>query len=100
MRHATQHSVREFTSFPGCNQIAVSHGMYMRKASRGKGHAHYEQKISLDKMRELGYGYALCTVDADNAAQIKVLRKAGWRDLDHFVSEQTGTDLLIFGIGV
>ena len=97
MRYATLYSAREFTPLPGCNQVVVSHGMFMKPEFRGNGLGKSEQKASLDEMKFLGYDYAICTVRADNDAQKKILLDSGWRQLDSFVSSYTMNGVLIFG---
>lgn len=74
---------------PGNSQVAVTHGTFVPKRLRRKGKGHelkMQQLIALEKDQ---YNYTLCTVRADNEAQRRVLKKAGYRLLDSFTSHQT-----------
>ena len=94
----TDKSQRTFTGFPGCeSSLCVSHDMAMHPDFQGRGHAHEEQAKSLQKMKLMGYDYAICTVDSSNLAQVTVLQRARWRHLDSFHNTCTGHTVFMFG---
>lgn len=85
----------EITTMPGCTQVGISHAVFSRK--RGSGMAAEANKKRTDAMYEMGYDYALCTVDAANDAQIAILRKNGWECLDVFASTKTNHNVCLYG---
>lgn len=98
MRVKLNHVVGEIDSLPGCTQVGVSHSVFLPEAKRGLGLGDHANKMRLDLMRdELGYDYALCTVDVKNTAQLSVLNKNGWVRLSSFSSSKTGNTVAIYG---
>ena len=93
----TDVSIRAHTEFPGNSSIVISHNMKMKPDYIGKGFAHEEQTRSLAFMKRGGYKYALCCVNYKNNAQIKILRKAGWKKLDTFYNDCTCEFTILFG---
>lgn len=91
------HSFYSLTPLPGSSQIVVSHSAFTAESYRGKGHGKEAHQERLAHIRSLGYDYALCTVVADNVAQMSILRKAGWRLLATFVSSSSGNTINIMG---
>lgn len=87
----------ELTGLPGCNQIAVSHHAFIVPAMRGKGLGHITHRTRLDLIKQLGYDYALCTTDAANEPQRKILEAAGWNQLDQFKNSETNHEVIIWG---
>lgn len=88
----------EISSMPGCSQIGISHGVFLPKALRGAGIAKAANATRTAFMRdELGYDYALCTVDQTNEPQNAIMRKRGWIILDTFVSSRTGHVVHLYG---
>lgn len=84
-RFATDKSVRIFSDFPGMPQVCVSHDAMMYIEHRKQGHGHAEHVKGIEKMKELSYDYALCFVRTDNVAQIKILEKANWKQIQSFI---------------
>lgn len=97
MRFPSDAGFYELNSFPGCNQIVVSNHSFVKPELRGMGLGKQIHQERLDLMKELGYDYALCTVKADNIAQISILVKNQWKFLDSFHNKETGHDVLIYG---
>src|SRR5882672_4038396 len=85
------------TDFPGCAQIVVSHGVFNDPRDRGKGRGMAAQGTRLETIEQLGYDYALCTVEEDNAAQRHILEKHGWVKLAHFPSKRTQHIVCLYG---
>lgn len=44
-----------------------------------------------------GYDYVICTVKADNIAEIKILMRNNWRCLDYFFNKETKQFVYIYG---
>lgn len=87
----------ELNPFPGCNQLVVSNHSWIPPESRGKGLGDAAHKDRLHQMKALGYNYALCTVKADNVAQIKLLERNGWKKLDGFLNTETENFVELWG---
>jgi RimJ/RimL family protein N-acetyltransferase len=92
-------SFGELTSLPGCSQVVVSHGVFVPKEHRGKGEG---KSANVARLRhiwdELGYDYALCTVESTNVAQLAILTNNGWTRLAEFMSSRTGHLVYLYGI--
>lgn len=97
MRITTLHSVAELTSFPGCAQIAVSHNAFTLPKYRGQGKGLGSHISRLRIAKDMGYDYMLCTVKADNIAQIKILKNAQWTKLAAFESSYTTNVVELWG---
>lgn len=41
--------------------------------------------------------YLACTVDSSNVAQIKIMNKNGWKELDRFYNPCTEHEVILFG---
>lgn len=88
----------EITSLPGCAQVGVSHGVYIPVDKRGNGAGTEANRRRVTSMKvDYGYDYALCTADLNNTAQVAVLTKTGWKQLDTFLSSNTGHTVGLFG---
>lgn len=91
MRHSVFGVHGEFDSLPGCTQIAVTHSVYVPPKDRGKG---LGTKANAFRKAELfdcyGYDMVICTVDAANVTQRRILIKNGWTCLTSFKSRKTG----------
>lgn len=98
MRTCTSGVYGEIDSLPGCSQVGVSHAVYVPESLRGAG---LGKKANIQRLRymgsSLGYDYALCTVDAANIAQIKILQDNEWEKLSWFTSSKTGHRVEIWG---
>lgn len=81
----------EIDSLPGCSQIAVSHSVFAPEEIRGFGvgqAANLQRKNTV--FNDLGYDGMICTVDANNHAQCRILFENGWQMLKEFQSSKTG----------
>ena len=90
MRFSNGVSVYELTNLPGCPQVCVSHGMFIKPEHRGQGLSTDEMRRRLARCKDLGYNVVTCTVSMNNSAQLHVLYKIGWVKDYEFVSNKTG----------
>lgn len=97
--------IGEIDSLPGCSQVAVFHSVFNpteRQKGRGRQVAAVAAQLKqfyaarIDQARFLGYNAAMCTVNMDNEAQLKILEKAGWNQVHSFNSIKTGHTVGIF----
>lgn len=98
MRYSTEYGFYELNPFPGCNQMVVSNHAFIKPAHRMAGHGaaqHVERNENI--FHKLYYDYAICTVVQSNVAEIKILRRNGWRILDSFHNSETGNMVSIYG---
>ena len=87
--------IGEIDSLPGCSQVAVFHSVF-NPTERPKGRGRLAHDARIDQARFLGYNAAMCTVNMDNEAQLKILEKAGWNQVHSFNSIKTGHTVGIF----
>lgn len=87
----------ELESFPGCNNLVVSTHTFIKPELRGKGLGLRQHGQRLKQAEDMGYGYIICTVKANNDAEKHILEKAGWKKLDSFTNKETGNNLEIWG---
>ena len=85
----------EITTMPGCTQVGISHAVFSKNPGKGNGALANEARQKF--MSDMGYNYALCTVDAANNRQISIMDKMGWRLLDTFWSSKTGHNVRLYG---
>lgn len=97
MRFSLSFGAYEIDSLPSQPQVAHCHGFFVQSAQRGRGLAHTLKHHQAEKLAELGYDYATCTVCSSNSAQKQVLQRAGWRMLSSFVSRKTGEPVELWG---
>ena len=76
--------------------VVVSHGAWVNPALRGRGigQAQHDERLKVAKTQ--GYRYIVCTVRADNAAQIHILTSRGWQCLATF-QNMHGDPLHLYG---
>lgn len=96
-RYYYPYGVFEVDTIPAQPQIAHCHGFFVPIGLRGKGHAHTLKQRQVECLHEQFFDYATSTVDASNAAQKKVLTKAGFHRLDVFTNSKTGGKTEIWG---
>lgn len=99
-RYSNLHGAFHIEPFPSQPQIAHCHGFYVRHDMRGQGHGHRLKHYQMDMLRGLGYDYATCTVDANNAAQLAILVSAGWKMLTETFNSKTGGKTQVWGWAV
>ena len=91
----------ELNTFPGSNQIVVSNHSTILPEFRKQGHGLRMAQVRLARAQMQGFDYMLCTVRADNAAQLRLMQKVGgWKNLDTFLSRESGVYIAIFGRGL
>ncbi len=97
MRFANENGYCELNSFPGNSQIVVSNHAFIYPDKRGKGLGNENHKLRVERSRFLGYDYLICTVKSNNEAELKILKKNGFKELDEFLNTNTGNMNKIFG---
>lgn len=97
MRFANEFGYCELNKFPGCNQIVVSNHAFIYPTKRGNGHGNNNHKLRIQRAKFMGYDYLLCTVKSDNIAELKILIKNKFKELDEFLNTETGNKVKIFG---
>ena len=97
MRFALTEGAYEIDSLPSQPQVAHCHGFFVYHELRGRGLAHTLKLHQKATLASLGYDYATCTVCGSNAAQQRVLTRAGWVRIASFTSSKTGEEVEIWG---
>jgi hypothetical protein len=85
----------EIDTVPGNTQMCIFHAVTNfgeRRKGLGKL-AHYDR---LREAKRLGYQVALCTTDAANAAQLKILGHFEWTEVTRFTSKRTGNEVILW----
>lgn len=81
----------------GCGSaIVISYGVHIQPSLRGRGIGQRAHKERLERFRNEGYNYAMCTVRRDNRPQLAILQKNGWVRLANTASTD-GTPIYIMG---
>lgn len=98
MRYQINGVYGEIDSLPGCSQVAVSHAVFtpLGERNNGKGTEANKQRLAIMK-ESLGYDYALCTVNAANEWERRVLMKNNWKCLSSFKSSKTEHTVEVWG---
>ena len=96
MRFANEYGYCELNPFPGCNQIVISNHGVVFKEHRGQGHGQANHQLRVERAIDMGYDLMLCTVKADNAAEIHILNSHGWTRLDTFLNSESGSIICLF----
>lgn len=96
-RYAILDGAYEIDTIPAQPQIAHCHGFFVVAERRGLGRAHVLKRHQMERLAAEHYDYATATVDASNAAQKRVLTKAGFRWLDTFANTKTGSNTELWG---
>lgn len=97
MRVNLEGGIGEITSLPGNPQVVVTYAGFVPMSMRGNGVGSASHAARLLLMQQLGYDYALATVDMANTAQIRIMRKYEWDVLATFKSSKTGNTIALFG---
>ncbi len=85
------------TTFPKCESILISHDSWVKEEFRGQGIGTKAHQSRLEVAEALGANYLICTVNAYNTPQIRILRKFGWKLLDSFIHNCTHHEVGIWG---
>lgn len=91
MRFANAVGTCQIDDLPGCSQIAVSHSVFVLPHLRRQGHGTNNHALRLERMKNLNYDAAVCTVASGNAIEKSHLTKFGWKFLYSFKSSKTGS---------
>lgn len=100
MRFATNAGAYEIDSVPSQPQVAHCHAFFVPRDLRGQGRAHALKTHQNMMLSAHGYDFATCTVCSSNAAQKRVLTRAGWARLAAFTSSKTGEEVELWGWAV
>ncbi len=87
--------IGEIDSLPGCSQVAVFHSVF-NPGEKAKGVGRIAHDARLHEAHQLGYDAAMCTVNMENIPQLRILEKAGWKNVHSFKSIKTGHTVGIF----
>ncbi len=71
---------------PGNSQVAVSNDVFIEPEHRRKGIGEKQHRERLITAWHADCKYIICTVRADNKAEIHILAKNGWKVIDKFVT--------------
>jgi len=85
----------EIDTLPGNTQICVFHAV-TNFGKRGNGNGKAAHHKRLWEAKRLGYQMALCTTDAANVAQLKILTLYGWTEISRFTSKRTGNIVIMW----
>lgn len=97
MRFANENGYCELNPFPGCSQIVVSNHAFIYPDKRRKGLGSLNHELRVNRAKFMGYDYILCTVKADNVAELAILKKYNFKELDEFLNSETGNLVKLFG---
>lgn len=82
--------------FPGCHFVGISHALEIKPEYRNKGYGTQAHKDRLDIARSLGYQILLCTIRSTNKAQVKILRKYGWKIVKEFSNIRANRSVTLY----
>lgn len=99
-RYANNAGAFHIEPAPSQPQLAHCHGFFVRHDQRRKGYGHGLKGMQRTVLKQLGYDFAICTVDGKNQAQITILDQAGWAMLAEFDNSKTGGTTQIWGCAV
>jgi L-amino acid N-acyltransferase YncA len=87
----------EVDSLPGCSQIAVIHSAFVVPEARRNRVGHEAHEERLERLRgEFNYDAAIATVALSNEPELKILRRAGWKQVGQFFSRKTERHVGVF----
>lgn len=89
MRFSNEYGTCQIDDLPGCSQVAVSHSVFILPKFRKKGLGSYNSKLRMERIENLKYNVAICTVDDSNGVEIATLNRQGWRKVWTFESSKT-----------
>lgn len=99
-RFSYDEGVFSIEPLPSQPQVAHCHNFFVMSDRRGHGRGHALKERQMMTLRNLGYDFAICTVDSQNAAQKKVLSKAGWPRMAPFSNSKTGGQTEVWGCAI
>lgn len=96
MRFSNEFGFCDLNEFPGCSQLVVSNHAFIYPEHRGKGHGSANHERRLERIKDLGYDAAICTVRSTNEPQIKIMEKHGWELIWNFYSRVTQCTIHVY----
>lgn len=81
---------------PGCCMYLISTDTYIDGCYRRKGLSYVLQEVKENLARVWGYTKLFCTVTMDNKAELKVLKKSGWEQVDEGINLRTSNEVGMF----
>lgn len=100
MRFAHNSGAYHIEPAPSQPQLAHCHGFYVDHDKRRQGLGSVLKAQQMRTLSQLGYDFAICTVDGQNQAQITILQQAGWNVLAEFDNRKTGGITQVWGCAV
>lgn len=87
---STDYGSYTFMRMPNQPAIALCYGFTVDAAYRGRGLGNCLKADQMEVLAKNGVRFAICSVKANNLAQIRILTKAGWsRSSSAFMSPAT-----------
>lgn len=81
---------------PGCCMYLISTDTYIDGCYQGKGLSYVLQEVKENLARVWGYTKLFCTVTMNNKAELKVLKKSGWEQVDEGINLRTSNKVGMF----
>lgn len=100
MRFSNTFGACEIDSIPGCSQLAISHGFFIKSQHRHQNFGSANHQLRLDRAKDLCYDCMIATVDAANESEKKILTKNGWKCLHSFKNSKTEHTVEIWAINL
>jgi hypothetical protein len=97
MRFANEDGYCELNPFPGCSQIVVLNHAFIYPEKRRQGKGSVNHKLRVERAKFMGFNYLICTVKANNTAELAILNKNKFKELDQFLNTESGNLVKIFG---
>lgn len=79
MKFENEYGSYEINEFPGNRNLCISNAAFIKPECRGKGFGKKQHLERLQKMWELGYRVAICTVSESNQIEEYILKSFGWK---------------------
>ena len=86
----------QLVQLPGCCGIVVSTDATIQPDFRRKGWGYIFNQVRQEQAKLMGYGQLLCTVQATNEAEIKILKKNNWHEISGIVNPKTNNKILTY----
>lgn len=80
--------VHSVSAMPGCQDVAVSHGLWRTRGPSGRGKEAIIARLAL--MERLGFSAFICTVNTANEKEKECLRYAECKCVFSFYDSRTG----------
>lgn len=96
MRYATREGFYSILEMPNQPNMAICYDFTIYPDFRGQKSAHVLKAHQMDNLRRQGFTTAICTTQASNFAQNRVLEKAGWTFLCSFIDQRTNSNAIMW----